>query len=87
MPRYVAYRGGSCELYLGPGSIAPSALVLEALKCYEERSHEADKNIRTMRSQLPQAVGDLLKAALCEFDPTVQMRLCKVCVCRHMSSC
>lgn len=57
------------------GSMAPSAILLEAYKEFDKKSHRADDYLRTIKDQLEEAITQCMQAAGHEFQPSVQKML------------
>nr|CAG4646049.1 EOG090X01BU [Macrothrix elegans] len=57
------------------GSMAPGAMLLEAAKEFQKRSHRAEEYIRLVKNQLELAVTQCIQAAGNEWQPTVQKML------------
>ncbi|CAG8571415.1 7902_t:CDS:10, partial [Paraglomus occultum] len=59
------------------GSTAPAAMLFDALEHFEKKSPKADENIRSIKTELADAVDDCIKAAGHEFSPDWQRALLK----------
>ena len=57
------------------GSMAPGAILMEASREFQKRSHRAEEYMRLVRDQLDAAVTQCIDAAGREWQPSVQKLL------------
>jgi hypothetical protein len=61
-----------------PGSSSPAAILYDAMEQFDRRSPKADEAVRSIKTDLADAVDTCVEAAGLETDPTWQKKLLKV---------